>query len=129
MAHPFIAVRFASEEKGRGAFATRDIRAGTVIDEAHVVLVPKRQYPAIQQTILDEYTFEIDWNDGVHSHAVPMSPASFMNHGSDPNVSCSFERERLVLVFTTTRAVPKGEELLIDYTGDEHGTPAWFTVA
>ena len=75
---------------------------------------------------IDIWSEHFDWNDGVHSHAVPMSPVSFINHGADPNVECEFDRARLVLIFTSIHDIPAGEELLIDYMGDEGGVPTWF---
>ena len=36
-------VKYISKQKGKGVFAKKDITKGTLVDNAHIVLIPKGQ--------------------------------------------------------------------------------------
>ena len=103
--------------EGRGLFATRNLRPGTVVEEAPVLLIPPEQVDVVDETVLRWYVF--DW-DG-ESHAVVLGKASMCNHGAEPNVELILDdgEQGPVAELTVTRSVKRGEELLLDY-GPDH---------
>ncbi len=95
--NPFIdarlEIRHVEEVGGRGVFAKEDIPAGTLIERAPLIIIPKAllhigmwflQAEGIpdEEFQLDQYS--IDWND--NSVAVPLGWAGIYNH-SDRNNS------------------------------------------
>ena len=46
----------------RGVFAAAPIAVGAVIEQAPVVIVPQKERPLLDQTILHDYYFQ--WSDG-----------------------------------------------------------------
>jgi hypothetical protein len=58
-----------SNERGRGMFADCFIAAGTILEDAPVILVPPEQMPLIKDTVLFEYFFQ--WKlDGQETCAI-----------------------------------------------------------
>ncbi|MFX1499245.1 MAG: SET domain-containing protein-lysine N-methyltransferase [Promethearchaeota archaeon] len=127
--HEYIEVRFISEKKGRGAFAKKPIKKGTLIDVAHVVPLPNKDYMKICNTIL--YHFCYVWEDPKHlpefENAITLSVSQFMNHSFKPNVKYLYDYEKKVIEYTALRNIADGEELTVNYNGivgDK--TPVWF---
>lgn len=120
---------------GRGVFAATDLRAGTIVEVAPVVVVDREAGDAEGGGDLARYLFEWDVDDAASAYAVALGIGSLFNHRGDP--SCRYERiddgEQLAetlgpaspfgaalapaLIFTTTREVAADEELTIDYSG------------
>ena len=112
-----VRVAYSSIE-GRGLFATRHLRPGTVVEVAPVLLVPPEQVDVVDETVLRWYVF--DW-DG-ESHAVVLGKASMCNHDEEPNAELVLDddgEQGPVAELTVTRSVRRGEELLLDY-GPDH---------
>jgi SET domain-containing protein len=129
--HEFIEVRYISEKKGRGAFAKKDIRKGTVIDIANVVPLPNKDYKKICKTIL--YHFCYIWEDPIHKpefeNAITLSISQFLNHSFKPNVKYLYDYDEKSIEFSAVRNIKKGEELTVNYNGlVKDQTPVWFEV-
>lgn len=129
--HEFIEVRYISEKKGRGAFAKKDIRKGTVIDIANVVPLPNKDYKKICKTIL--YHFCYIWEDPKHKpefeNAITLSISQFLNHSFKPNVKYLYDYDEKSIEFSAVRNIKKGEELTVNYNGlVKDQTPVWFEV-
>ncbi|MFX1353129.1 MAG: SET domain-containing protein-lysine N-methyltransferase [Promethearchaeota archaeon] len=129
--HEYIEVRFISDKKGRGAFAKKQIKKGTLIEVAHVVPLPNKDYEQICDTILYQYCYV--WEDPKHlpefENAITLSISQFMNHSFDPNVKYLYDYKRKAIEFTTLRNIDKGEELTVNYNGlVDDKTPMWFEV-
>lgn len=129
--HEYIEVKFISEKKGRGAFAKKPIKKGTLIDVAHVVPLPNKDYEKICNTILYHYCYV--WEDPKHlpefENAITLSVSQFMNHSFKPNVKYLYDYKKKAIEFTALRNIADGEELTVNYNGivgDK--TPVWFEV-
>ncbi len=83
-----IEVKFISEKKGKGVFAIKKIAKGTLVDVAHVVPIPNKEYKKIKKTILYSYTYI--WEDPKYipeyRKAITFSVSQFINHSYTPNV-------------------------------------------
>jgi uncharacterized protein len=121
-----VAARVAeSPGRGRGLFATRRLPAGTVIERAPVLIVPRTQLPALRSTVLDDYLF---WWDEGHN-ACAFGWASLFNHACPANVRFRCIQSARLIEFTTVREIAAGEEMTINYLGDpDDPTPPWFEV-
>jgi uncharacterized protein len=111
---PYVVRR--SEVHGYGAFATRDIAKGEVIDEyigeriTHEEADERYKHRDVNDNHTFLYTFDsltvIDGNVGGND-------ARFINHKCEPNCVPRIRQGRLLIV--ATRAIRKGEELGYEY--------------
>lgn len=126
-----LEVRIVSAKKGRGVFAKKDITKGTVIDIAHVVPIPNKDYKKIRKTILYNYCYI--WEDPKHTpeftNAITLSISQFINHSYDPNVIYLYDYKNQAIEFSALKDIAKGEELLVNYNGlVDDNSPVWFEI-
>jgi len=126
-----VKVKFISETKGKGLFAKKDIRKSSLIDTAHVILIPNKDYKIIEKTSLSNYCFV--WENpkykSKYKNAVAMSICQFMNHSYTPNVRYEYNYKNDSIKFIAMRKILKDEELTINYNGEIHDhSPVWFKV-
>ena len=126
-----LEVRFVSAKKGRGVFAKKDIKKGTVIEIAHVVPIPNKDYKKIRKTILYNYCYI--WEDPKHkpefTNAITLSISQFINHSYDPNVIYLYDYKNQAIEFSAHKDINKGEELLVNYNGlVDDNSPVWFEI-
>ncbi|MFX1419646.1 MAG: SET domain-containing protein-lysine N-methyltransferase [Promethearchaeota archaeon] len=126
-----LEVKFISEKKGRGVFATKDIPKGEKIDFAPIVLISNNDWDLIANTVLSNYSFE--WDDpkckGEYEVAIPLSISQFMNHSYKPNVKYWYDHKNKLIEYVTIRNISKGEEITVNYNGrPSDKSPVWFEV-
>jgi len=126
-----IEVKFISLKKGKGVFAKKDINKGTIIDVAHVILLPNKDYKEISKTILWNYCYI--WEDPKHksefTNAISLSISQFINHSYDPNVRYIYDYENNCIDFETLRDISEFEELVTNYNGlVRDKSPVWFKI-
>ncbi len=129
--HEYIEVKYISEKKGRGAFAKKPIKEGTIIDIAYVVPIPNKDYKKIYKTILYNYCYI--WEDPEHMpafrNAITLSVSQFINHSFEPNVKYLYDYESKAIEFSAIRDISKGEEILVNYNAlVDDKSPMWFEV-
>lgn len=136
-----------TELAGRGVFAPQEIPAGTVLEEAPVLVLAKEEWETgkLNDGVLGSYAFNwsnggmavglgIGENDSGHSllpgSSIPCAACMF-NHSSSPNVnytrlmpSKTSPNQRPCLKFTAFRTIKAGEELFISYSAD--ASKLWF---
>lgn len=127
--HEYIEVKYISEKKGKGAFAKKTIKKGTIVDIAYVVPIPNKDYKKIYKTILYNYCYI--WEDPEHMpafrNAITLSVSQFINHSFEPNVKYLYDYENKAIEFSAIRDISKGEEILVNYNGlVEDKSPMWF---
>ncbi len=126
-----IEVRFSSLKKGKGVFAKKDIKKGTIIDIAHVIPLPNKDYEEISKTILWNYCYI--WEDPKHksefTNAISLSISQFINHSYDPNVRYIYDYDNNCIEFETLRDISEFEELVTNYNGlVSDKSPVWFEI-
>ncbi len=129
--HDFIEVKYISRIKGRGAFAKKNIKKGTVIDVANVVLITNRDYKKIKKTKLYDYCYI--WEDPnlkpAFKNAVTLSISQFINHSYAPNLRYLYDYKNKAIEYSAIQDIAKGEELTVNYNGLVDDTsPLWFKV-
>ncbi|MFX0011917.1 MAG: SET domain-containing protein-lysine N-methyltransferase [Candidatus Hermodarchaeota archaeon] len=129
--HEYIQVKFISKEKGKGAFARKPIIKGTLVDIAHVILIPNKDYKKIKKTNLYNYCYI--WEDPKHmpafKNAITLSVSQFINHSYTPNLKYLYDYKKEAIEFSAIRNIKKGEELTVNYNGLVDDTsPLWFKV-
>ena len=127
----FIDVKYINPKKGKGAFAKKDIKKGTIIDVAHVIPIPNEDHEKIFQTILYGYTFI--WDNPTKtpdcSHAIAMSISQFINHSFDPNLRYYYNLANETIIFKAIKHISLGEELTVNYNGNPgDNSKVWFEV-
>ena len=117
---------------GRGVFARRDVATGEVVERVPVLLIPRAQ--VFGPTELARRAARISWyvfswiktkRDYV---ALSLGYGSIYNHSDTPNAKYAMSPPD-VMEFIAIRPIRAGEEILIDYHGDEaHGTDLGFEI-
>lgn len=100
-------------KKGRGLYAGRDFRKGTVLLEDHVIVFPDDE--AIRSSVVHKYTFT--WiQDG--ASAIALGLGSLINHSYEPNVIYQHLWRRERIRFIAHRSIRKGDEIVMNYNHD-----------
>ena len=113
---------------GRGVFALTDIAAGTLIERAPVLLIPKEQVfaddPAAASPSPHLSWYVFDWTGRTKRSyvALALGYGSIYNHADDPNAAWEPEPPD-TLAFRAVRDIAAGDEVFISYKaagGDGH---------
>ncbi len=125
-----LEIKFISSKKGKGIFAKKHIKKGTIIERGHVILISNKEYEQIKDTILYHYVFEWDDPDKPEfQSAIALSKCQFFNHSYKPNLKYVYDYENQIIEYETIRDVSKGEELTVNYNAVvEDKSPMWFEV-
>jgi uncharacterized protein len=108
--------------KGRGVFAAAPIAAGSLIEAAPVIIVPAKDCPLLDQTILHDYYFRWDSDpDGAERGAVALGLVSLCNHSRRPRARVRRNLAQGALDLVALVTIPAGDEVTIDYN-----CPLWF---
>ena len=118
-------------EKGRGVFATKNIKKGALIEIGYLLLLSNEDYDKLADTEIWNYIFE--WDDpkynGDYQAAIPLSVCQFINHSYKPNLRYEYDYENTAIEYYAERDIAKDEELTVNYNGivgDK--SPVWFEV-
>lgn len=110
--------------KGRGVFARTFIKEGTVFEKVPVLVIPAEEVIDVPDHTLQRYVFE--WGRG--TVAIALGFGSIYNHSYAPNARYD-DRGRRTKVFTALRDIHPGEEITVNYNGDENDrSPVGFEV-
>jgi hypothetical protein len=114
-----------SPKRGRGVFATEDIRPGTVIEISPVIVLTAKERKIVEQTKLFDYLFE--WGKNKKMACVALGYVSVYNHDYSSNCEYDMDFDDRTIKVTTVKAVKKGEELFVNYNAEpEDKTRVWF---
>lgn len=102
-----------SGRKGRGVFARRPIRKGTIIERAPIILLPVGEvFGNAPRTKLADYVFV--W--GKDTVAVALGYGSLYNHSYQPN-ALYYSAGSRIQIFKAIRDIQAGEEITVNYNG------------
>ncbi len=110
-----------TNKKGRGVFASRAIKSGSVIEECELIFFPRKELPYLKKTLIDCYYY--CWKGAA---VLPLGFGSLYNHSYHPNAEWKDEYSKRTMVLTALRPIKKGEEITVNY----HLKPEelWFPV-
>ena len=112
---PLIEVKH-TRNKGRGVFAREDIPRGTVVERAPVLVIPAEQVlESDTHCVIQDYVFH--WGRG--TVALTLGFGSMYNHSYQPNARYD-DVGRLTKVFTAVQDIEAGQEITVNYNGDEN---------
>ncbi|MGX2961322.1 SET domain-containing protein [Peribacillus sp. JNUCC 23] len=109
---------------GRGIFANRNIKNDELIEEAPVIVIPKKEWKVMRDSILLNYVFW--WEE---DKALALGYGSLYNHSYTPNAGYITNIKNQSIDFYARKDIHKGEEIMINYNGDpKDQSPLWFKV-
>lgn len=115
MAKPEIYIS-ETEDRGRGVFTRRPIKAGAVIESAPVIVMSHEDRLHIDQTILQNYIFE--WQpEGQNLCCMALGTIPMYNHDYNSNCEYYMEYEERTMFVQAARDIEAGEELTVNYNG------------
>jgi hypothetical protein len=97
------------EHGGMGVHTEYDLPKGSVIEEAHVLILDQKMHEIDHK--LQKYVFAF-----LGKSAVGFGFSSIYNHSEDnPNVMWEVDADNNILKFSTIRDIKRGEELFVNY--------------
>ena len=126
-----LEVKFVSPKKGKGVFAKKEIKEGTIIDVAHVIPLPNKDYKKIRKTVIFDYCYiwENPKFNPEFKNAISLSVSQFINHSYNPNVRYIYCYDDNCIEFEALRDIQKSEEILVNYNGlVDDKSPVWFDI-
>ena len=116
-----------TEKYGRGVFATRDIKAGELIEVSPVLTSCKDDWKYLKKTVLNDYCFS--WGDNYEHTAIALGYGSLYSHSYTPNAMFTNNIDKLSIDFFAISDIDGGQEITINYNEDsEDKSPLWFDV-
>src|SRR5258706_5803176 len=114
-----------SPKRGRGVFATDNIKKGTVLEIAPVIVLTATERKIVEKTKLFDYIFE--WGKHKKMACVALGYISLYNHEYESNCEYEMNFEERTMTIKTVRAIKKGEELSVNYNAEPNDkTRVWF---
>ena len=106
-----------SPGKGRGAFATRRIKKGEIVETAPVVLyeqirVEKAKKWSSAEIVMQQYHNWSEWGgEDSPLTCMVLGYGAMYNHSAEPNIVAQRNFEDLTLSFVALKKIKRGEEL------------------
>jgi len=120
---PFIYVA-PSKIEGRGVYTSENIEAGTLLEICPVIVVPEKDVEAIHHTALHDYYYF--WGEEQKEACIVLGFGSMFNHSTQPNAEVVPAYDNLSFNYYALTDIKAGEEILVNYNGDEDDTLIWF---
>lgn len=114
-----------TKKKGRGVFTSEAISEGSIIEIAPVIVLPKDERAWIDKSLLYNYYFL--WGPNNEETALALGYGSMYNHSTSPNVAYQMDFKAETITYIAWCDIAAGEELCINYNGDEDSQEkVWF---
>jgi SET domain-containing protein len=111
--------------KGKGVFTSEAIAENTLIEIAPVIVLSAADLLLIEKTQLYNYYFK--WGETQLEAVIALGYGSMYNHSYQPNVAYLMDYEGQTILFIAWKNIAAGEELFINYNGEEDDqTNVWF---
>ena len=116
-----------TKNRGRGVFARRAIRKGELIERSAVIVVPRKEWATMEETILSNYVF--DWGENEEDAAVALGYVSIYNHSYTPNAELTEILDDAIIEVSALSDIAVGDEILVNYNGSpDDREKLWFDV-
>ena len=121
---PVVEIR-DSPKRGRGVFATKNIKKGIVLETSPVIVLSEKERKTIEKTLLFDYIFE--WGNDKKKACVALGYVSMYNHNYEANCEYEMDFKKKLMTIKTVRPIKKGEELFVNYNAAPNDkTKVWF---
>jgi|APGre2960657404_1045060.scaffolds.fasta_scaffold98537_1 SET domain-containing protein len=101
---------------GLGVFAAQDITSGEIIEKAPILKLDIQEKDAL----LADYRFWWEQDGKRIYYVLALGYGSLYNHSSNPSGYFTNNIEDYTIDFIATKDIKKGEEILVDYGGEEY---------
>lgn len=110
----------------RGVFAKYAIKKSEIIERCPVIVIPKDNTTALNDSVLITYLFYFGKNK--EKSAFALGFGSIYNHSDEPNARFKIKEKERVIEFIAAKEIKKDEEITFNYRGDqkENKNPLWF---
>jgi uncharacterized protein len=116
-----------TKNKGRAVFTNEDLPADTIIEVAPVIAMTAKERSILDTTLLHDYIFE--WGNDFTECCVALGYVSIYNHSYNSNCNYFMDFDAHTIMIKTVAAIKAGEEITINYNGDNNdATEVWFDV-
>lgn len=117
-----------TENKGRGIFTRKAIKAETVVETSPVIVMSTAHRKLLDQTLLHDYIFE--WQpEGEEMCCMALGWVPLYNHAYESNCEYFMNYDDNTIYIQAVRDIKAGEELTINYNGPwNNGEKVWFEV-
>ncbi len=116
-----------AKSKGKGVFTKENIAAGTIIEDAPVIVMSAEDRVNIDKTLLHDYIFA--WGEKKDKCCMALGFVPIYNHSYTSNCEYFMDFEEETIEIKTVRKINAGEELTINYNGDWNDKKKiWFEV-
>lgn len=100
---------------GRGVFALKNIKIGTIIEEAPIIKMRLQEMTVRKQMLLNYYAFMIDEQN--EYTGIALGYGSLYNHSDNCNATYYFDKEKELMIFEAIQPISKNQEITINYLG------------
>ena len=98
----------------RAVLAARTIQKGTVIEECPIILIPKKEWDAIDATELGHYNYA--WNKA--HDCIVLGYCGLVNHSFEPNAVYKRGYAKNTMRYYALKEIAPDEEITVNYNGD-----------
>ncbi len=110
---------------GRGVFADKNIKPGTVLEISPVIVISSKDRKKIEQSRFHDYIFE--WGARHRMAALGLGYISLYNHDYASNCDYEMDFDANTITIKSVKNIKKGEELCINYNAAPNDkTKVWF---
>jgi SET domain-containing protein len=106
-----VKLRIKKNSKGRGVYASKDIRKGETIAVCELLLINKSELPSSLESYVYEYSSK--------KVALALGVGSLFNHSDEPNAEFFFNEGKIHLIIKAIKKIPPNQEITINYGYDE----------
>jgi uncharacterized protein len=114
-----------TENKGKGVFTFKAIKANTIIEIAPVIVMPLKEKKQLDKTLLHNYIFM--WGYKSEQVAMALGYVPIYNHSYNSNCEYEMNIEDQTITITTVKNIAANVELTINYNGNfNDDAKIWF---
>ncbi len=102
---------------GRGVFAQKAIKSGTILEECPVIKMKLEEMTVRKHMLLNYYAFMID--EQQEYTGIALGYGSLYNHADNYNAVYYYDNEKELMIFEAVQAIAKNQEITINYLGSD----------
>jgi hypothetical protein len=102
---------------GRGVFASRTIKAGSIIEACPVIKMKLQEMVVRKTMLLNYYAFMID--EQQEYTGIALGYGSLYNHSEQCNAIFYYNKNKELMIFEATQLIRPKQEITINYLGPD----------